>query len=242
MELLSKLLNYKRVNSNRENCELSVIEKSEVKDNTDSESSLVNENSTSIDGNGELVHWSPSLQSLLDEPPSNLPQQLVFGGMIFSLAIIIWAWFGQVEEIGKARGKLVPNGETYKVEPVEMGKISRIEVDEGERVQAGQILVELNDELVAKEFQRLEQMLAAYQIELSQKRALLERVCSQAQTDAKIAEAEALGYRSSLALAKEKVAISRQLLGSVDTINATKLKPKQIRQIPNNIRQFCQNG
>ncbi len=31
-------------------------------------------------------------------------------------------------------------------------------------------------------------------------------------------------------------------LGSVDTINATKLKPKQIRQIPNNIRQFCQNG
>ncbi len=32
------------------------------------------------------------------------------------------------------------------------------------------------------------------------------------------------------------------VLGSVDTINATKLKPKQIRQIPNNIRQFCQNG
>lgn len=178
MELLSKLLNYKRVNSNRENCELSVPEKTEVKENKANESSLVHENSTSINGNGELVYWSPSLQSLLDEPPSNLPQQLVFGGMIFCLAITIWAWFGQVEEIGKARGKLVPNGETYKVEPIEMGKVSRIQVNEGDRVKAGQILVELDDELAAKELQRLEQMLAAYQIELSQKKTLLERVRS----------------------------------------------------------------
>ncbi|HEY9767034.1 MAG TPA: HlyD family efflux transporter periplasmic adaptor subunit [Coleofasciculaceae cyanobacterium] len=231
MELLSKLFARVRSNSNQENFELSVTEKAEL-DEMASESSLQENYSTSMNGNGELVHWSPSLQSLLDEPPSSLPQQLVFGGIAFCLAIITWSWFGQVEEIGKARGKLIPNGETYKVEPVELGRVSQINVKEGDRVKAGEILVKLDDELVTKEADSLKQMLAAYQIELRQMQTLLERVRSQARTDEKIAEAESLGYQSTLALAREKVAISRQLLTQRQTeIAAHQTKQTQLKPI-----------
>ena len=235
MELLSKILSYRRLNSLKENYDRSAIEKTEVEENMASESSLVRESySASVDGNGELIQWSPSLQSLLDEPPSNLPQQIVFGGIAFCLAIVVWAWFGQVEEIGKARGKLVPNGETYKVEPIEMGKVSQIEIEEGTRVKAGQTLVELDDALVTKELERLEQMLSAYQTELSQQQALLAKVRSQAQTDEKIAEAEALGYLSTLAVAREKVAISRQLLAQQQAeMAAYQAKQTQLQPISN---------
>ncbi|WP_036476818.1 HlyD family efflux transporter periplasmic adaptor subunit [Myxosarcina sp. GI1] len=249
MKLPSKSVSFSRVDSEQTNLNNSLnsnsisvsepaVEKPAIKENSSSELSLVRRNTLTSDNDrgendrGEIVQWSPSMQSLLDEPPSNLPQRLIWGGLAFCLIAFIWAWFGQVEEIGKARGKLVPNGETYKVEPVELGKVNQVMVSEGDRVKAGQVLVELNSELATKEAERLQQMLASYQTELNQKQALLEKVRSEAQTDKKIAAAEAQSYQSSMSLAREKVAIARQLLDRRQTeLVAYKTKQTQLKPI-----------
>ena len=55
----------------------------------------------------EVINWSSSLQNLLDQPPAMLPKQMILGGMAFFLAFAVWAWFGEIEEVGKAQGKLV---------------------------------------------------------------------------------------------------------------------------------------
>ena len=156
--------------------------------------------------------WSPSLQSLLDQPSATLPQKMIIGGTVFFLAFSIWAWFGEIDEIGKAQGKLIPKGETYKVESVELGKVSHIAVQEGEQVKAGQLLAELDNTLVAKEVERLKQMLTAYQIELSQKQTLLERVQLEAKTHARISAAETLSQKAAIASAQDKAEVFRQLL------------------------------
>ncbi len=175
--------------------------------------------------------WSPSLHTLLDQPPATLPQRLIIGGTVFCVAFGTWAWCGQIEEVGKAQGKLVPEGETYKIEPIDLGKVSHIAVEEGEAVKAGQVLVELDTELAQKEVERLEQMLAAYQIELAQKQALLERVHLEARTHQRISAAETLAQRSAIALAKEKAQIARRLLaqqraeGAAYRTRLTRLKP-----------------
>ncbi len=165
---------------------------------------------TKTEGNQEK--WSPSLQSLLDQPAATLPRQMIIGGSLFLLTFGIWSWYGKIEEVGKAQGKLIPKGETYKVESVELGKLSHIAVKEGEEVKAGQILAELDNTLVAKEVDRLKQMLSAYQIELGQKQTLLERVKLEAQTHARIAAAETSSQRSAIASARDKAAVLRQLL------------------------------
>ena len=158
------------------------------------------------------AQWSPSLQSLLDQPAATLPQKLIIGGSLFLLTFGIWSWFGEIEEVGKAQGKLIPKGETYKVESVELGKVSHIAVKEGAEVKAGQLLAELDNTLVAKEVDRLKQMLTAYQIELGQKQNLLERVQLEAQTHARIAAAETSSQQLAIASAQDKGAVLRQLL------------------------------
>ena len=160
----------------------------------------------------KLTLWSPSVQTLLDQPSSKLPERLIAGGMVFCLAFSAWAWLGQIEEMGTAQGKLIPNGETYKIEPIDLGKVSHIAVEEGDVVKAGQVLVELDTDLAEKEVQRIEQRLGAYQIELSQKQGLLKRVRLEVQTHKRISLAETLAHQSAIALAKEKAAIARQLL------------------------------
>ncbi|MEN9519953.1 MAG: hypothetical protein RLZZ381_2541, partial [Cyanobacteriota bacterium] len=69
----------------------------------------------SSDSQIEPTQWSPAMQSLLEEPPSNLPLQLIVGGVVFCLTFLAWAWFGQIDQIGKAQGKLIPKGEAYKI-------------------------------------------------------------------------------------------------------------------------------
>jgi HlyD family secretion protein len=157
-------------------------------------------------------NWSTSVQALLDQPPSTLPQRLVAGGLVFCLAFGAWASFGKIDEVGHAQGQLVPKGETYKVDPLEMGKVANIAVKEGQSVKAGQVLVELDTQLAAAEVDRLEQMLSASQIELSQKQTLLEKAKMEAGTRSQIAQAEIRSSKAAIAQVNAKIAATRSLI------------------------------
>ena len=128
------------------------------------------------------------------------------------MAFGAWAWFGTVEDVGHAQGKLVPKGKTFKVEPYESGRVIEVAVKEGKAVEAGQVLVELDSDLSQQEIERLQKMLKAYQTELNQKQDLLERVSLEAKTRQAIAAAETLAQRSAIAMAEGKASMSRQLL------------------------------
>jgi hemolysin D len=164
--------------------------------------------------NGNLQHnnWSSSLQTVLDRPPAKLPQRLIMSGIVSCLILLLWAWFGKVEEIGTATGKLVPQGEAYQVEPINSGKVSQINVREGEVVKVGQVLVELDTELATQEVQRLESILAAYKEELSQKRAFLTKILLESEANQKIATANILSQESAIASTQKTAATTRQLL------------------------------
>ncbi|AFY75610.1 response regulator containing a CheY-like receiver domain and an HTH DNA-binding domain [Pleurocapsa sp. PCC 7327] len=176
--------------------------------------------------------WSADFQAFLDRPPASLPRRLIVGGIAFCLVFGIMAWFGRVEEVGRATGQLVPKGETYKVEPIESGKVTRIAVKEGDVVEAGQVLVELDTELAKKEVERLEQILSAYQFEGRQKQDLLDRALLEAQTLKAIATEDAQEQRLAIAQAREKVATKRNLLTQLSSeIAAVRARKSQIKPL-----------
>lgn len=160
-------------------------------------------------------NWSPSLQTLLEHPSAAFPQRLIMGGFLFCFAMVIWSWLGHLEQVGIAQGKLVPQGETYKIEPLALGKVTQIAVTEGEVVEAGQMLAQLDTNLAQQEIERLQKMLITYQLELTQQGALLERARLEAKTQEAITAAETRAQRSAIAQLNEKVATNRQLLGKL---------------------------
>ena len=156
--------------------------------------------------------WSPTLNRVLEEPPATFPQYLTLGAIVFCLTCGAWAWFGKIDEVSKAQGKLIPQGETYKIESVELGKVKYIAVKEGEAVQAGQTLIELDTDLAEQEIMRLEQKIQAYQTELSQKKLLREKLILEATTRENITQAEVAAKKSALFIAKRKALTLRHLL------------------------------
>lgn len=132
--------------------------------------------------------------------------------MIFCLAFGAWASFGKIDEVGHAQGQLVPKGETYKVDPLEMGKVANIAVKEGQSVKAGQVLVELDTQLAAADVDRLQQMLSALLLELSQKQTLLEKAKMETGTRSQIAQAEIRSSKAAIAQVNAKMAATRSLI------------------------------
>jgi hemolysin D len=177
------------------------------------------------------ANWSPSVQTLLDQPPSTLPQRLVLGAMVFCLAFGAWATVGKIDEVGHAQGRLVPKGETYKVDPVEMGKTVKIAVKEGQSVKAGEVLVELDTDMATGEVNRLQQALNAYGVELTQKQTLLSKAHLEAGTRSQIAQADAQSQKAAIAQANAKAAAlqkqlsEHQVVVAADHQRIARLKP-----------------
>jgi len=166
------------------------------------------------------ANWSTSLQTVLDQPPSTLPRQLILGGLTFCVAFGAWATLGRIDEVGHARGQLVPKGEVYKIHPIESGKIARIRVKEGQSVKAGEELVELDTEIAATEVERLQQMLVADQIQLNQMQSLIARTRLEAQTRAEIAKADAQAAMAAIDEINAKAAATQKQLTELRTAAA----------------------
>lgn len=160
-------------------------------------------------------NWSASVQSVLDRPPSALPLQMILGGMAFCMAFGAWAMLGQIDEVGHAQGRLVPKGDVYKIDPVEMGQVSKIEVKEGQAVKAGQVLVELDTQIAAGEVERLQQMVAADRIQLIQKQSLIDKTRLEAKTRIAIANADAQGQEAAIAAVNAKISSTRSQLAEL---------------------------
>ncbi len=165
--------------------------------------------------NVNASNWSPFVHNLLDQPTAAFPRQLLLGGIAFCMAFGAWAWLGQVNEVGQARGELVPQGKAYKVHPVEMGKVANIPVKEGDTVKAGQVLLELETKLAGIEVERLKQQQVAYEKELVQKQALLDRLRMEAKSRDAVAKADMRTQSVAIAQAEKNVETTRAMLSQL---------------------------
>lgn len=135
-------------------------------------------------------NWSEALQTTLDHPPAALPRYMILVGFIFACMFGTWAWFGTMQEVSHAQGQLVPEGDTFKIQPVAAGEISKILVKEGDTLRAGQVVMELDTEVLKSEVERLSQNLTALVGQQRQTQALLAQTQYEANAQRDIANAE----------------------------------------------------
>jgi adhesin transport system membrane fusion protein len=67
---------------------------------------------------------------------------ILVAGLVF---FIVWASWAEIDEITRAPGSVVSSSRTQVIQSLEGGAISAIRVKEGDQVDAGQTLVELDD-------------------------------------------------------------------------------------------------
>src|SRR3954469_1709791 len=114
----------------------------------------------------------PAALEILETPASPAGRMTVFTtGLCFALAIG-WGCFGHVDILATATGKVVPTGRTKTIQPLETGIVSAIYVHDGDKVTAGEVLVELDRTVTQAERKRVGQDLIASLLDVARLSAL----------------------------------------------------------------------
>ena len=98
---------------------------------------------------------------------SGPPSSLLF------CAALVWAWWGTIDIVASATGKIVPSGRTKVIQPFETGVVRSIRVQDGQAVKAGDVLIELDPTVNAAERDHLRNDLLAEQLNIARLRAAL---------------------------------------------------------------------
>jgi len=89
--------------------------------------------------------FSPHLLSVTENPPAPLARIVLLLLLLLFFLIILWAFFGRLDIVARADGKLIPISRVQVVQPLDGGRIAEIKVKDGQLVKAGEVLVVMDD-------------------------------------------------------------------------------------------------
>ncbi|WP_427157335.1 HlyD family efflux transporter periplasmic adaptor subunit [Aliinostoc sp. HNIBRCY26] len=108
----------------------------------------------------ETNDWFYGTEELLDAVPKRWTRSMLYLLISFAVIVLPWASLSKVDETGTARGRLEPKGATQKLGIVVPGRVKTVNVTEGATVKAGQVLLELDADVLQKELEQAETQLA----------------------------------------------------------------------------------
>ena len=106
-------------------------------------------------------------------PPSPIGRAIGVTIVLLFCAALAWAWLGSIDIVASATGKIVPSGRTKVIQPFETGVVRSIQVQDGQAVKAGDLLIELDPTVNAAERDHLRNDVLAEQLNIARLRAAL---------------------------------------------------------------------
>lgn len=119
------------------------------------------------------AQFLPAALALRDTPLHPAPRIVMWLIMLFAFIALVWSYFGRIDIVAVAPGKVVLDDRSKVVQPIETATITAIHVRDGQRVQAGEVLIELDPTSARATLTRIEDELWAAQFEAARARALL---------------------------------------------------------------------
>ena len=90
------------------------------------------------------LDFSPLLLRLQASAPNPLGRKVLWALLLLLAGIAAWSYFGHLDIVAVAEGKLVPQTYVKIVQPAESGIVKEILVREGDTVRAGQVLMRMD--------------------------------------------------------------------------------------------------
>lgn len=124
------------------------------------------------------AEFLPAALSLQNMPVSPVGRWVarVMTGML--LVLFIWSVFGQLDISVNAAGKIIQSERTKTIASVEVAKVSRIFVKEGQAVRAGEVLLELDTRSSDSDRDKAQAENAVASLQAARSRALFDAVDS----------------------------------------------------------------
>lgn len=120
------------------------------------------------------VAFLPAALSLQDTPVHPAPRRLAYLLMGLFVLALVWAFFGEVDIVAVAPGRIIVSDRTKVIQPLEASVVKAVLVKDGDKVKAGQVLVELDPTMASADKASVQEQYKAALSEEQRTQALLQ--------------------------------------------------------------------
>lgn len=182
--------------------------------------------------NQDDSHEFKPLLTEIEESPDSPLSRIIFWIIIFVILFFgIWSYVGKVDVVISARGKIFPEEEIKIIQPLDGGVVSKILIKEGDLVNKGQVLMEIDPSTTQPELKSMQENLEFLQIEMERLQSLSKRKPFNLTTkiyDRELMEMQKDIYNSIVnALQSQLQAKNMELEKIENQIKSTKIEEKQ---------------
>ena len=183
-------------------------------------SPLPAQDSTLLEAQPLSLDWSVATHEAINTLPKLWTRGILYLMLAFTVVILPWAAFSQVDEVGTAQGRLEPKGNTIRLDAPVAGTVSAIRVKEGQAIQQGQPLMELQSDVVNADLQQAQVKLEGLlnrQTQLTTIKAQLESSLSTARQQV---QAQVASQQATIDKAQKQQSAFQESLGLIRDIQA----------------------
>lgn len=176
--------------------------------------------------NDHELDFLPAALEIQERPPSPIGRAILWSLMAFFVIALVWSIIGRIDIVATAQGKIIPSGRVKVIQPLEIGSVRAIHVSEGQKVEQGDVLIELDPTLSAADRDRLTNERNTARLNRDRLRALAGRLQLRSNAESKstgIAEAPELDDTTLTGIDPAAVALQRQLLRTQWTEHTARL-------------------
>jgi len=123
--------------------------------------------------NDDELEFLPAALELIETPASPLGRIMMWTIIALATVAFLWACFGKVDIIATAPGRVIPSGQIKLIQPFEIGVVKAIHVTDGDRVRAGDVLIELDPTTNQADQERVARDLVQSQLDVARLSAAL---------------------------------------------------------------------
>jgi hemolysin D len=107
----------------------------------------------------------PAAEEIVETPPSPFGRIILWLITALLAIALAWSYFGKLDIIAPATGKIIPQGSIKTVQPASPGVVTEIKVEEGQTVKKGDLLIQLDSSLAKSDVKTAEQALTVAKLE-----------------------------------------------------------------------------
>jgi len=102
----------------------------------------------------QMLEFVPAALEIQDKPPSPLGRKIAYILILLFVIAIAWAALGKINIVAVAEGKIISSGRIKQIQPLDKGIVKTIYVSEGQTVNAGDPLIELDQTFTSADSQK----------------------------------------------------------------------------------------
>ena len=112
------------------------------------------------------TEFLPAILEVTETPPSPTGRLVMWSILLLVVVALAWSFLGHINEVAVAAGKVIPSGQIKTVQVKNKGIVKEINVEEGQMVQEGDVLVVLDPTTTSADYDSLKKRAAYYKLDI----------------------------------------------------------------------------